>query len=675
LGKYAKQVLSNDLLGNQSISSVPRSDRDRFFVECEGEKELRIPVSYLIKLAMADALNQTWRTRKPVWEIAEKIMRRFLSDNTSPESSSFHIVSLHPHHGNGKAVSREVLRRFFLTQILVSYANRKFGLSESGQKAKIFFSPHPPIRQKFLNNCISDAFYRELFMSPCLNWKDGEAKHRYMNLCHEVLSRSQLNAVGKLREAGIITRNLVVLPNPSNISLANNGVHISFGSQLLTSLLSDPGSGFRSSHEKLLGDLVIKITEHFLSLFVGTYSASPYRLSFSDFHPECVLGFLPHELDYTHLRMLWRRWKKKARNKILNHSFTPFGPEAMDNLISWIFRLKGDLIADFRLLDYPVSLLSTQRSPSLNGVIGSDERLKRDLTAMGVFDSRMSLYLMYKLREFSRSGFSGFEARYFSLFESFENDFSKAVELQSMITALAFQLIVKWKLTHSDIPDTPFVESERRQVFFAQAVGIPTFYVSKRTGNQLLRRILARTKRIRSSARYPGYFRVIIQEYHRALISIIEEEGRELTESLQVFNTINDLKARLEDGSQLSAFNRITRCIIGQVGKKSAFKLGSDEFNCAAESYYRDELRIRHIKECFQSFKVDLSGLVKNSESDLLIRELLPGLIPLAGIDQSLDELQLSFLEEKMTTGDLRKLIHLILLLEYGDSLKEPMRG
>jgi len=62
----------------------------------------------------------------------------------------------------------------------------------------------------------------------------------------------------------------------------------------------------------VLGDLVIKIAEHFLPLFVGTYSAAPYRMDFCDFHPEKALGFLPHELDYTHLRMIWRRWKKKA---------------------------------------------------------------------------------------------------------------------------------------------------------------------------------------------------------------------------------------------------------------------------------------------------------------------------------------------------------------------------
>ena len=66
-----------------------------------------------------------------------------------------------------------------------------------------------------------------------------------------------------------------------------------------------------------MGDLVVKIVEHFLPLFVGTYSAAPYRLDFVDLHPEKALGFLPHELDYTHLRMLWRRWKKKANLNIM----------------------------------------------------------------------------------------------------------------------------------------------------------------------------------------------------------------------------------------------------------------------------------------------------------------------------------------------------------------------
>jgi hypothetical protein len=36
--------------------------------------------------------------------------------------------------------------------------------------------------------------------------------------------------------------------------------------------------------------------EHFLPLFVGSYSAAPCRIGFRDFHPESALGFLPHEL-------------------------------------------------------------------------------------------------------------------------------------------------------------------------------------------------------------------------------------------------------------------------------------------------------------------------------------------------------------------------------------------
>jgi hypothetical protein len=242
--------------------------------------------------------------------------------------------------------------------------NRRLGLLDSGQRAMIYFAPHPPARQKQLNDCISDAFYRELFMSPCLSgWDDGEAKHAYMKLCHQVLSRSQLNDVAKLREAGIVVNNLVVLPNLSNISLANNGAHVSLGSRKLTAAMREGHSGFGPVEEKLVGDLTIKIVEHFLPLFVGAYSAAPYRLDFADFHPEKVLGFLPHELDYTRLRMIWRRWRKKADLKIFGYAMTPCGPSWIDRILSALFRLKGDWVADFRLLDYLVAVMSTESSP------------------------------------------------------------------------------------------------------------------------------------------------------------------------------------------------------------------------------------------------------------------------------------------------------------------------
>jgi hypothetical protein len=170
-----------------------------------------------------------------------------------------------------------------------------------------------------------------------------------MGLCHEVLSRSQLNAVVRLKDAGIITRNLVVLPSTSNISLANNGTHLSLGSRILTQALQSGGKAFSASHEKVVGDLVIKIVEHFLPLFAGTYSAAPYRMNFRDFHPETALGFLPHELDFTHLRMLWRRWKKKAGLSVFGRSITPVGPLWVDRALSALFHLRGDFLPRFQV--------------------------------------------------------------------------------------------------------------------------------------------------------------------------------------------------------------------------------------------------------------------------------------------------------------------------------------
>ncbi|MBI3794219.1 MAG: hypothetical protein HY280_05770 [Nitrospinae bacterium] len=63
----------------------------------------------------------------------------------------------------------------------------------------------------------------------------------------------------KLRDAGIITRNLVVLPNTSNIALANNGTHVSIGSAMMTKAMASPGSGLGPGHEKYAGDLARRL--------------------------------------------------------------------------------------------------------------------------------------------------------------------------------------------------------------------------------------------------------------------------------------------------------------------------------------------------------------------------------------------------------------------------------
>jgi len=625
---YADRILDGDLREDKSSSSgEKRTDVTRFiFIVADGREMVRVPVSYLVKLAMAQFIGLHKDLPFLLRSTGTRLMDHYLNDNTSPETFSFYVIPLRPASGMGLAVARETSKRMFLTQLLAMYANRTFGLRESGQNAVLYFAPHPPLRQKALNEHISDSFYRDLFMSPCLSgWDRGEEKYRYMRLCHKVLSRSQLNAVAKLKHAGIILNNLVVLPNTSNVSLANNGTHVSLGSKRLTAAMAAGTSGFHQGHEKYMGDLVIKVADHFLPLFAGTYSAAPYRLGYTDFHPERALGFLAHELDYSQLRILWRKWKGKAKIRIFGTPVTPFGPEWLDRLLSAVFNLTGDFVHDFRLLDYLVALLSTDRSPALDGALGNSDRLKDDLAELGVFDPGMSLYQLVKLREYLRIGFSGFESRQYSLFESMRHDMTHAVNLQNLIHACAFRMIAEGTVSHHDIPDTPHAESERRQMFFGDAIGLASFYVRKDSGNRFLLRILKNVGTVRPSARYPEFLKVKSVDYRRALLKTLQEESDELIDMVGARPTLDDLRARIEDPS-LTASGRLTKGILEGLNAEKPLSVPSSEFNAAAERYYRTDLCKKHMAEAFAFLEEDFRQAERWKEGEkTIVKTVLNG--------------------------------------------------
>ena len=603
LGAFARHTLERDLRADKGDpDSGRRKDSADFFFTRDGEEWLRVPISYLLKLALADLAGTD--VHGPVRRLAESFLDHFLNDNTSPETFSFYPAPMNGAFRGGRGIARETSQRFLLSQLLLDHANEHFGLLEHGQRALIYFAPLPPARQKQLNELIPDAHYRDLFMNPCLSgWDRGEAKKEYMGLCHRMLSRSQLNTIAKLRESGILTNNLVVLPNTSNTCLANNGTHISLGSARLGDLMR-AGGDFGPAEEKYLGDLVIKIVEHFLPLFVGTYSAAPMRMDFEDFHPEKALGFLPHELDYTHLRMIWRRWKKKARLKVFGRPLTPFGPPLMDRAVARVFGLRGDFIPDFRLLDYMTTLMSTHRCPALDGEAGNDLRLKRDLASMGVFHESMSTYLLYKQRSFGVMGFSGFEGRFYSLFDSLEEDMRPAAALQQLLSALACKLILCGRVRRGSIPDTPEVESERRQIFFASAISLPTFFVRRDSGNALLLDLVSGAPRVRPSRRYPGYLRSHVQEYRLALLDFIEREGADLVELFGARALLADLRSRILDPAQ-GAGGKLTRRILERTGARSPLALRGRDFNMAAEDVYRGELRRAHLAEALEYLRED----------------------------------------------------------------------
>jgi len=664
LSHFASQMLDMDL----GITPVPgqstRSDRDKILFAANWGEWVRVPVSYLVKLALADVIGQQPELPQCLKLTAHRLLPGFLNDLTSPETLSFYLIDSRKSPQFGRAVATEMSQRFLLTHLLVEWANKAINLEAIGQRAGVNFAPHPPVRQRALNNCVSDAFYRELFVSPCLSgWSDGEVKHEYMRWAHEVTSRSQINAVVKLREAGIVTNNLVVLPNTSSVSLANNGTHLSLGSKRLGQYLTDLDSGFTMSDEKRLGDLVIKIAEHFLPPFVGTYTAAPYRLHFADFHPEKALGFLPHELDYTHLRMLWRHWKKKARLGIFGNPLTPLGPPWLDNSLARLFGLRGDLVADYRLIDFPIAWLCTDSTSALDGHDGNIDRLKNDLESMGVTDHRLKLYLPIALRAFHRSGFSGFEGRHYSLCDSLLADFAPAADLQRLITVLAYKYALSGTYTHRNIPDDPSSESERRLPFFYMALRLPAFNVRTHSPNDFLRRVVAMTENATAS-RHRGYLRLTLHDYCLALVRVLQQDAQDCIEMLGLEETIADLIERLQDPNA-QAYGKLLNGILGHAGKSKPFNLEAREFNLASEEFYRRDLKQRFLKEALELLRHNLENLAETQTPAL--RLILSCLSP----GHFLREIEAAVLRDELTPEQLRVMISLVLLAirsEMGDS-------
>jgi hypothetical protein len=662
LSRYALHVFQADLQVVRDGPIGERSDASRFRFTRAGESWLRIPISYALKLALADLIGTQPHLPEPMRQEASRLMRHFLNDNTSPETTSFHIVAADGDRSLGEQLARDAARRFLFTSLLISWANYRFGLVETGQRALVYHAPVPSVHEEELSSCLSDSFYRELFMSPCLSgWSDGEAKYQYMHLCHQVLSRSQLNAVAKLREAGIIANELVVLPSLSNVSLANNGIHISIGSRSLGQQLRR--GSVRCEDEKRLGDLAIKVYEHFLALFVGTYTAAPCRFAFNQFHPERLLSFLPHELDFTHLRLLWREWKEKAQLSICGHPLTPYGPRWLDSLAATLFRLRGDCVPDARLLTYPVAWLATEHSSALDGSAGNIQRLSSELDELGIVDRKMSFYMPLRLREQARDGYSGFEARYYSLFPSYDRDMARAASLQQFLLALSYRLALDGEVLHDHIPDDPTSESERRQPFFFSAAGVPAFYVGRDSRNQFLAGILRHCKKTRTSRRHPGYFRVSIRDYRRALLTYIDKSARDLIEAMDAHETLSDLLTRCQD-EERQANHRLLAGVLGGSGA-DAMQIEAREFNRMAEAYYRADLRCQHLREAIAHLRQDTIELERTAAGE--VRGALRHGVRIQDPERFLGGAEGRMVSEDLSPHEISSLLNLLIVLSWRD--------
>jgi tetratricopeptide repeat protein len=196
LTSAARRLFEQDLATDKRDSlSVAREDLSRFLFLQEGQEWIRVPVSYLLKLALAQALGDTPSPPTPVAEIGRELLQHFLNDNSSPETFSFYVVPLTPETGMGRALATETAQRFLLTQLLAFYANARFGLRESGQQTLVLRAQPAPATEGTEHARLGLVLPRAVHepvplwlgprrgQAPVLPWflgGDSEAGHHYL---------------------------------------------------------------------------------------------------------------------------------------------------------------------------------------------------------------------------------------------------------------------------------------------------------------------------------------------------------------------------------------------------------------------------------------------------------------------------------------------------------------
>lgn len=227
-------------------------------------------------------------------------------------------------------------------------------------------------------------------------------------------------------------------------------------------------------------------------------------------------------------------------------------------------------------------------------------------------------------------------------------------------------------VTHREIPDGPAVESERRQIAFGSAIGIPTFYVDEKTSNRFLLRIVRAAQRVRASRRYPGRLRVYHSAYQRALIQVLRLETGHLVEAFGLEPVLADLDRRLDDPAYASAAGKLVRGALEEAGAKSPFHLSAEEFNLASERYYRGALRNEFLEEglSFLAESPQRLGPPDFAESPGA-GEALSALLGGSTADRYLRKVRADLLADRLPMEELRRLIHLMLVAENVESRKE----
>jgi hypothetical protein len=143
------------------------------------------------------------------------------------------------------------------------------------------------------------------------------------------------------------------------------------------------------------------------------------------------------------------------------------------------------------------------------------------------------------------------------------------------------------------------------------------------------------------------------------LLETIQEDGRELIAEYGCEEVLARLRDRLLSPDEHSTLGKLTGGILREEGIGSPMDLPGDGFNLAAERYYRNALRIRHLLEGFGS----VLDAVRESEREDPYRDLTRCVVGPASPADWLESIRPDLVQETADAATLLKAIRLTLIV------------
>jgi len=186
----------------------------------------------------------------------------------------------------------------------------------------------------------------------------------------------------------------------------------------------------------------------------------------------------------------------------------------------------------------------------------------------------------------------------------------------------------------------------------------------------MLRRILRRCTRTRSSWRHPDYLRVSIRDYRSALLAYLEETAQEAIDALAAGDLLQDLRARLKD-PKLQASQRLTQAALAGTDESDVMRLDAGEFNRAAEKYYRETLRVSQIEEAYRYLREDTLAAQRQDDTDL--RFMMRCGVRVQDPVRFLDSIGERLLGDNLTVNEIASVLNLLLVFTEREARHSKM--